>query len=260
MDAHRLPPLGNLFDADVLTTSAPIAALMHKLLPEERTLVARAAPSRQHEFATGRVCAREVLARVGIADFPILRNDDRTPVWPDGIVGSISHTRDVCVVALAKRGDVLSIGIDVEGEESLEPDLWPIICTEAELQWLATRAPTERGRLAKALFSAKECTYKCLYPVMRIPLEFDDVEIDLDLESRRFHATLDASAKLHPLMATALTGTVLCWKRWILTGATLRRAAAGSLRTSGPTNSGETYLDPALALEPDSLPHTMHRW
>ena len=216
---------------------------MDELFPEERALVAHAAASRQREFATGRVCAREVLARAGIVGFPLLRNGDRTPVWPEGIVGSISHTREACVVAVARRRDFLGIGLDIEAEESLEPDLWPMVCTGTELQWLATRASTERGRLAKAIFSAKECTYKCLYPVIGIPLEFDDVEIDLDLESRRFRATLDASPKMHPLMATALTGTVLCWKRWILTGATLRRAAeAGSLRTSGPTNSSRSII------------------
>ena len=195
---------------------------MDELFPEERALVAHAAPSRQQEFATGRVCAREVLARAGIVGFPLLRNDDRTPVWPEGIVGSISHTREACVVAVARRRDVLGIGLDVEEEESLEPDLWPIVCTGTELQWLANRASSERGRLAKAIFSAKECTYKCLYPVIGIPLEFDDVEIDLDLESRRFRATLAASARVHPLVSNALTGSVLWWGRWVLAGMTLR--------------------------------------
>ena len=204
----------------MLTTWAPIAADTDPLLPEERALVVRMAPGRQREFATGRVCAREGLARLGIADFPLLRNDDRTPVWPEGIVGSISHTQDVCVVALARRADVVSLGVDVEPADSLEPELWPVICTALECERLADHVAEERGFLAKALFSAKECTYKCLYPILRTPLDFDDVEIDLDLHSHRFRATLAPRAEKRPI---TLTGSIRSWGSWIMTGMAVRR-------------------------------------
>jgi 4'-phosphopantetheinyl transferase EntD len=44
------------------------------LFPGERAIVARAVPGRALEFTTGRQCAREALARLGIPPEPILRD------------------------------------------------------------------------------------------------------------------------------------------------------------------------------------------
>jgi 4'-phosphopantetheinyl transferase EntD len=69
-------------------------------------------------------------------------------------------------VAVAARAQhVRSLGLDVEPDAPLDPELWDEVCAPAEAAWLAAQAPARRGRLAKLVFSAKECAYKCQYPL-----------------------------------------------------------------------------------------------
>ena len=228
------PLIGSLFGPDVLTDSSPLTAEADDLLPEERPLIARAVPSRRREFATGRVRARTLLARLGIPDFPLLRDRDRIPLWPDGVVGSISHTEGLCAVAVAVRDEVLALGVDAEPDGAIETELWARICTEAELAWLERQPAPRRGRLARAFFSAKECTYKCLYPLARLPLGFHDVEVELDLEGGRFRSTVVSPGEDCAVGRTRLLGSIALREGWILTGATLRSGDARTL-TDGPT-------------------------
>jgi 4'-phosphopantetheinyl transferase EntD len=124
----------------------------------------------------------------------ILRTEDRAPLWPEGIVGSITHSRarnrGWCAAAVAHSGDVQSIGIDGELDEPLERKLWPRILLPSERAFIETRAEAEHGYLAKLFFSAKEATYKCQYPLSREFLEFSDVELTTDPASDTFSARL----------------------------------------------------------------------
>lgn len=60
------------------------------LLEAERALVARAVPKRRDEYAAGRNCARAALARLGVHDFALLAGSAREPIWPEGVIGSMT--------------------------------------------------------------------------------------------------------------------------------------------------------------------------
>jgi 4'-phosphopantetheinyl transferase EntD len=186
--------IGDLFGAEVWTASCAVTEDESDLHPDERALVERAVDKRRREFAAGRRCARTLLAQLGHPDRPLLRNDDRTPRWPDGLVGSISHSAELCVVAIAKRAAHASIGVDVEPDAALEPPIWRKICTPFELANLIEAAPAaERGRVARLVFSAKEATYKSVYPLLGKVFGFQDVELSIDFAQRRFTPRLDAA-------------------------------------------------------------------
>lgn len=142
------------------------------LMPAEQRLAAAMAPARRREFSTGRACAREALTLVGCpaADLPV--EHGRAPAWPPPWVGSISHTRTVAA-AVASRS-LRAIGIDIEDDAPLEPDLAARICRPGELP----EGQAEAGRLAKRIFSAKESVYKCLWPVSRRFIDFHELSID----------------------------------------------------------------------------------
>lgn len=126
---------------------------------------------------------------LGLPPTPVKVADDRCPVWPDGVVGSISHSRLLAGAAVARCTDgVRSVGLDIEEAEPLEGDLIDEICLEPERDWLATQPPEDRGLLAKAIFSAKEAAYKCQYPLTRALFGFDMIEIDVQMPQRRFLA------------------------------------------------------------------------
>ena len=179
--------IGELFDGPVWTSSCPVDEREDDLLPEERALIRGATPKRRREFAAGRRCAREALAQLGHSGVPLLRNADRSPQWPAGIVGSISHSGALCVAAIAQRAFFAGLGVDVEAGAALAQRVWRRICTPAELDELERVAPaSERGRIVRLVFSAKEATYKALHPIVGTAFGFQDVEIRIDWERHRF--------------------------------------------------------------------------
>lgn len=186
--------LAGLFGGAVVTEEVELFTdVLGELLPEEAAALPHARSARILEYRAGRHCARVALARLGVTGFPVLRAPDRTPVWPEGFVGSIAHTRKEgrgwCGAAVARSGEVRSVGLDAELEGPLQPNLWERVLSSTEREWLFREPEAARGDLAKLVFSAKESTYKCLYPLSRHFLEFHDVEIALS-SGGEFRATL----------------------------------------------------------------------
>jgi 4'-phosphopantetheinyl transferase EntD len=79
---------------------------------DERDAVATALPGRRAEFVTGRVLARQALAGLGIrgGSIPVARSG--APVWPAGVVGSITHCVGLRACAVGRRDAHAGIGID----------------------------------------------------------------------------------------------------------------------------------------------------
>ena len=173
-----------LFIDDVAVEVADLAAANEPALPEEEALVLRAVDKRVREVRASRHAVRRALARLGLAPAAIVHDAGRAPVWPAGVVGSISHTRDLCAVAVARRGHVASVGLDVERVEALSDALVERICTPAEIARLSRQGDV--SRLAKIVFSAKEAFYKAQHPLTGRFLGFQDVELELELDDGRF--------------------------------------------------------------------------
>ncbi|GEP60130.1 hypothetical protein RSO01_72960 [Reyranella soli] len=158
----------------------------NQLFPDEQQHIVRAVAKRQAEFGTARVCARRALARIGMAPCSLVPHQDRSPRWPPGVRGSISHTQGCCAVALTRSPDVTGLGIDIEEDTPLQRELVPAICTPEEQQWIGRFGEDARGWLGKLLFSAKEAFYKCQYPVTRTVIDFHDVQLSVDLAAGEF--------------------------------------------------------------------------
>ena len=163
----------------VATEEVDPRAVTGELLAAERPVVAGATEKRVQQYTAGRICARRALARLGLRDqTPIVMGSDRVPIWPDGFVGSISHTDHWCAAAVARSSDIRSIGIDLEGCEPLKEELWQRVCTVDERTWLEGLAK-DRGLMGKVLFCAKEAVYKCQYTITREYLGFHGVSVHL---------------------------------------------------------------------------------
>lgn len=202
--------LARLLDARCVLEEAVPQLHDAELFPEERAQLANAVEKRRAEFGTARVCARRALARLGFEPMPLVPNKDRSPVWPAGVVGSITHTRGYCAVVVARDSALVSVGIDAEQDKTLTPDLIEMICTPAERAGLLDRD-------AVVYFAAKEAFYKCQYPLTQKFLGFQDVELDVDLTrgtfaARIIKADVDKPAWLAQLRGSFLReqGLVLC--------------------------------------------------
>lgn len=184
-------------------------------LPEEEPLIARSVAKRRNEFLTVRLCARQALGGLGLPPVPILKGDKGEPCWPDGVVGSLTHCEGFRGAAVARRGDVRSIGIDAEPHDVLPKGVLEAISL-----------PDERSELAvlpaglhwdRILFCAKEATYKAWFPLTHRWLGFEDAHITFDVDGSgqtgRFlsKVLVDPAAESGPPL-TALEG------RWSVRG------------------------------------------
>jgi 4'-phosphopantetheinyl transferase EntD len=153
------------------------------LTPSEARVVAAAVPSRRREFAAGRACARAALEELGHHGWSLLPGPRREPLWPDGVVGSISHCAGLAAAAAALSADTLAVGIDVETDAPLPAAVAQDVMDATEAGWvtrLAVDDPTTPwGRL---LFSAKESVYKAWYPLRREWLGFDEAQVELSTD------------------------------------------------------------------------------
>jgi 4'-phosphopantetheinyl transferase EntD len=209
-----------LFPADVAVAALDPRAAHAGLLAGEAAAIAGAVDRRRREFAAGRIAARRAMAELGAAALPIPSGPDRAPMWPDGIVGSISHTATACVAAVA-RATVRSLGIDVEPAVPLAPELVGTVCAP-ELAWLDAQPAARRGLLATLIFSAKECAYKAQYPLTRTLLGFDAMRVELDPPAATWRAVF-----LRPVPPFA-AGHALAGRLALADGLILTGAVAGS--------------------------------
>lgn len=89
-----------------------------RLFDGERALVGNATAKRRREFTETRLLAHEALRRIG-HDGPILKGSDGEPLWPSGIVGSLSHCPSLCVAAVASAERIRAVGVDVDDSDGL---------------------------------------------------------------------------------------------------------------------------------------------
>lgn len=140
--------------------------------PEElQALSPRAVPSRRREFSLGRIAARRALASLGQAG-PVGIGAGREPLWPEGFVGSITHSGDVAAGAAAPLSTTAGLGLDLEDSRRVKPDMEPLIADPEERRWTAG----DPLRLAQ-LFSAKESLFKALYRFRQEHFGYDAVRL-----------------------------------------------------------------------------------
>ena len=210
--------LGRLFPPGVTGVLAPVGEC-DSPHAEERGAVAGAGDRRRREFLAGRACAHAALAAIGRDEGPIGVGRDRQPLWPPGVVGSISHAGDWAGAVVARASAARGVGFDFE---VLDPPLGPDVERLVGVGPAAgpggeARHPLERYR-SKIAFSAKESVYKCVYPATGWPLDFADVTVEVDLHASRFRAWPAARFRQLRLVPAALEGRVVLADGYLFTG------------------------------------------
>lgn len=217
------PSIDGLFGVGVRVASCSTdTARPEELLPAEAALAVRFGARRRREFAAGRACARRLLAELGMPAVPLERDAHRAPCWPAGIVGSISHGAGLCVVAVAPRRAIVGLGVDVESDGPLRDGVRRRVCTESERRRLAALPESEQGRSAKLLFSIKESIYKCVHPLVQVPIGFQQADVRIDLATGRYTVTPIGTRPEVAVWLAAVEGAFLWREGRVLSSATLR--------------------------------------
>jgi 4'-phosphopantetheinyl transferase EntD len=138
-----------------------------------------AATLRQHRRTTwiaGRLALRAALARLGVDASAILADERGAPALPHGVVGSISHKRDLAV-AMAAMDTGWTLGVDIERCAPSAYDIGRRVLAEDERDELANLDEAERGLGVMLRFSLKEAIYKAIDPVLRRHVGFAEVRV-----------------------------------------------------------------------------------
>ncbi|MDO8805012.1 MAG: 4'-phosphopantetheinyl transferase superfamily protein [Elusimicrobiota bacterium] len=148
---------------------------------------------RENEYRLSRECARRALSRIdpALSSVIIVNNPDRSPVWPKGYVGSITHTDGYVSAVVALSSDVRAIGIDSEKIIAAEiiSDIKDHVASKTE-QALCIDILQEQ-LFYTLLFSAKESVFKALYPTVKHIFDFTDVRfLGFDAITGKFRVRL----------------------------------------------------------------------
>lgn len=147
----------------------PIGDFRRQLLGAEAQGIDQWAMKRQLEYSTGRHFAHLAMSALGETAASITRREDRSPVWPGHLLGSIAHCDDAAIAVVAPARSCGGIGVDVERRSRIGEDLFDILFTAHE------RNAIRGGRSATELFCAKEALYKAVYPLVGKFINFTDV-------------------------------------------------------------------------------------
>jgi 4'-phosphopantetheinyl transferase EntD len=113
----------------------------------------------------------------------VLRGVSGEPLWPTGVVGSISHADGLCVAVVAAADRYRSIGVDVERSQRDIVELSDWILADAERQEDG-RDIAVSGLMAR--FGAKESAIKCAFPLTQRVIEFNQLVVRLDIQAQRY--------------------------------------------------------------------------
>jgi len=157
---------------------------------------------RQAEFLAGRICAKQALLASGIARWTVAVGPHREPIWPNNMVGSISHSDHHVVAAVAPLRDVEGLGIDIETVMTSETcaSIMPIVISRTECAYLdSILSSFDKEVLLTLVFSAKESFFKAAFRQVRDFFDFDSLELctlDLQRQCLLMHTTRSLSSTI----------------------------------------------------------------
>nr|WP_230989530.1 4'-phosphopantetheinyl transferase superfamily protein [Devosia faecipullorum] len=236
--------MDGLFEPNIAVAYGDPRANWPLALPQEEASIRHAVVKRQGEFRAGRALAREAMAKLDLGPAPILSAEDRVPIWPDGMVGSISHCDDFCVAAVGRRADgLMAIGVDVEPAEALPEGVADEICLADEKIWLGKLDDRERPIFERLIFCAKESAYKCQYGVTGQLFGFDALCVHFD--HARFQYEARFMRAIGPFrIGQTLFGRYVMTEKHLVTGMAL---GSDAFSRAGQSEIGRSGRDWPLA-------------
>lgn len=170
----------SLLPSRVNVVSGPIRAASPPLTALESSSAGNVSPDRLRELTTGRDYAKRALSALGYEDVQLPIGTDRSPVWPSGIIGSITHakspTKSHCAAAVGRIADIHSIGIDIEPDTFLRPEVWTIILTAQELTQIFALAAIDRDSEVLRRWVVKEAIAKASRSILD-PTQIETVKL-----------------------------------------------------------------------------------
>ncbi|MCG7497381.1 4'-phosphopantetheinyl transferase superfamily protein [Vibrio sp. Of7-15] len=149
-----------------------------KLTFQEPTHISKAVTKRRAEFLAGRITAMVALESLNARDVSVAVGMQRNPIWPEGYVGSISHTSKRAIAAVSPSHAATLVGIDYEEiiPINVATKIAPQILTSDELH-LYYQLSMGFAQFFTIVFSAKESLFKAIYPKVEMYINFSEAKV-----------------------------------------------------------------------------------
>ncbi|ASO28777.1 enterobactin synthase [Vibrio anguillarum] len=164
---------------------------------------------RHCEFLAGRMCAKHCLTKLDQSQSLTLEiGKGNQAVWPQNIVGSISHCHGYAIAAATHQTQACAaLGIDIEQliRDEWLSDIRQQVMIPAE--HIFAHHFAQLASFITLIFSAKESIYKAIYPWVEQVLDFHVVElIHVDKHAKRL--IFQIHTDLHPFLNPSYTISV----------------------------------------------------
>jgi 4'-phosphopantetheinyl transferase EntD len=160
------------------TTSLPqLNNLPPEKLPEVNFGLSQ---NRNQEYLLGRLAIKDALGSLGYPPTQIERDPlTKSPVWPEGITGSLSHSSGSALAVVSDCPPILGLGVDLEkANRTIDLGIERHICTQEESDHLRSLHLENHPNRLLLTFSAKESLYKCFFgKIPRDLLRFKNVSL-----------------------------------------------------------------------------------
>ena len=181
-------------DVQGLAADTPLGPLALTLPDDLRAAV----PKRRSEFLAGRACAALALRQAGLGEH--VPRQGRAPVWPAGVSGSITHSRDRAISAVSMHYSAVGLDCEALVASDRATQLAAVIFSEAEARLRPEVLPF--ATFFTLVFSGKEALYKALSARLdRIP-DFREATLTA-LEPGRMGLMLDGQSHIARFRLTA---------------------------------------------------------
>ena len=170
-------------------------SLYHKLGISSSWLGKNCVEKRKAEYLAGRYCAKVSLSQKGIDNFQVIIGADREPIWPNGVVGSITHSEKFASAIIADEKDYFGIGIDIEEIIPLDSinQIKNVVVDHRESEIMKSTA-LPFNTILTLVFSAKESFFKATFPRIKRFLDFDAIKFrGIDCSEQRMQFAITES-------------------------------------------------------------------
>ena len=221
------------------------AQVSAELSYEEEAIAAHfKSKKRKHEFALGRTAARQAMEKCFNESFDmksssIGRGRLGVPIWPEGIVGSITHSNGTAVAAVWESsppsfGQRVGLGIDLESlRKPRDPRIFRSVFTSREMGWIS-EACDENCR-AVILFSGKEAVFKALFSIYNRAFDLRSIQFRVDCPLPRDDHTRRLIVELPALNSSGLVHFSAS-ADFVFAASKITTAQAASFSSSPPEN------------------------
>jgi len=151
-----------------------------------------AVSKRKSEFLAGRYLATLALTNIGFDEVNIGINENRAPIWPQGTLGSISHSLNTAKTIVTKNQHYRFIGVDIEywispSDANLLVD--NIVINASEYTALLQLMPFNQA--LTLIFSAKESLFKAIFKEVGHYFDFKAAKVSaIDFSQQQLTLTL----------------------------------------------------------------------